>query len=122
MISFYQAMSWLASAVGVTAFMAAWSNFLHMLRNPDPKKPLDTPLKELSDWVRKLNSWRLFWFNAAVSFGVPVLAVIVIQFVPVNVFESLETYWVALATIAFAFWQQQRQHASRPQIEEQPKG
>lgn len=112
--TFYQAVSWLAAASGISAWMSLWSNWLYVLRKPDVKNPLDSPLKELSDFVVSLNSFQLFWFNAAVAVVLPLLSAFLLNFVPVSVFESLEPYWAVVAMIAFAFWQQQKQYASRP--------
>lgn len=115
--TFYQAVSWLASTVGISGWMALWSNWLYSLRHPDPDKPFDSPLKEFSDFVSSLSGFWLFVFNMVVSIAVPLLAALLLQFVPATVFESLEPYWAIIAMLVFAFWQQQRQHALRPKTE-----
>lgn len=60
-------------------------------------------LLEKVSWFQNLESNAKWWFIFAISLGVPLLAQVIIQFVPPDVLETLEPFWHTLA-LGFLAW------------------
>lgn len=60
-------------------------------------------LAEKSGWFQQLNAQRKGWLIFGLSMGLPLLAQLLLQFVPPNVWEILQPYWYALAA-GFISW------------------
>ena len=54
-------------------------------------------------WFQNLNSDVKWWTMFGLSLGLPVLARIALQFIPVDVWAAVEPYWKAVAT-GFLIW------------------
>lgn len=60
-------------------------------------------LAEKSGWFQKLSSRAKSWWIFGLSVGLPIVAQLLLQFVPANVWDILQPYWYALAA-GFVSW------------------
>ena len=60
-------------------------------------------LAEKSTWFQKLESERKGWLVFGVSVGLPLVAQLLLGFVPPGVWEAIQPYWQALAA-GFIAW------------------
>jgi hypothetical protein len=72
--------------------------FLKLLASGVIVGPAIAFLFERFKWFQNLSSDGRFWVVFALSIGLPMLGTVLLQFVPANVWATLEPFWAALAT------------------------
>jgi hypothetical protein len=63
-------------------------------------------------WFEKLSSQAKFWLILLASIGIPLVAKILLDIVPANIFAVLEPYWQVIAMGFASFLASQWYHAS----------
>lgn len=97
-------LTWLAGS-GVASWMLIWSNFIRNLKTESITP--DQILYKFSQWVKKLSPAGLQALVIGGSFGLPVAAALILNFVPAEAIAAAAPIWQWAATLFTAFVGQQ---------------